>query len=70
MVYKRKVKASGEVERYKARFVVKGFRQVEGIEYTDKYAPTPAAASSRMLLATTGLEDMELHHVDVERVFI
>lgn len=70
MLYKWKVKASGEVKCYKARFVAKGFLQVEGIGYIDKYASTPAAASSRMLLATAASVDMELHHVDVKQGFI
>lgn len=64
------MRASGEVERCKARFVAKEFRQVEGIDNINKYAPTPAAASSRMLPKTAASEDMELRHVDVEKAFI
>lgn len=37
---------------------------------TQKCSPTPAAASSRMLLATVAMNDMELQHIDVEQAFI
>ena len=45
MLYKRKVKKYGIVEKYKCRLVAQGFWQVEGVHYTEKYSPTPATAS-------------------------
>ena len=70
MLYKRKLGQDGKVEKYKCRPVVQGFWQVEGVHYTEKYSPTPAAASIRMLLAMAAAKDGELRHFDAEQVFL
>ena len=67
--YKRKVGQDGKVEKYKCRFVAQRFWQVEGVHYTEKYSPTPATASIRMLLAMAAATDGELRHFDAEQAF-
>ena len=70
MLYKRKIGQNGEVEKYKCRLVAQGFWQVEGVHYTEKYSPTPATSSIRMLLAMAAAKDGELRHFDAEQAFL
>lgn len=40
-IYKIKYAANGNVEKYKARFVVKGYAQKEWIDYEETFAQLP-----------------------------
>ena len=38
-VSKRKRKVDGSIDKYKARHVIKGYKQIEGLDYFDTYYP-------------------------------
>ena len=38
-IYKIKHATNGSIEKYKARFVARGFSQVEGVDYDDAFSP-------------------------------
>ena len=50
-IYKVKQAAHGSVEKYKARFVARGFSQIEGINYEETFAPVARYSSIRTILA-------------------
>ena len=54
-IFKRKMKANGSIDKYKARLVVKGFRQKEGLDYFDTYSPVTRITSIRMLIVIASL---------------
>ena len=54
-IFKRKMKAYGSIHKYKARFVIKGYKQREDLDYFDTYSSVTIINSIRMILAITAL---------------
>ena len=56
--------------RYKARLVAKGFSQVEGIDFTEVFAPVVKHVSIRTMLSLVANYDLELEQLDVKTIFL
>ncbi|PHU01041.1 hypothetical protein BC332_30828 [Capsicum chinense] len=69
-IFKRKMKVYGTIDKYKARLVVKGFKQKECLDYFDTYSSVTRITSIRMLIALATIYDLEIHQMDVETVFL
>ncbi|KAJ0850834.1 putative RNA-directed DNA polymerase [Helianthus annuus] len=69
-IFKRKMKTDGSIDKYKARLVIKGFRQKEGLDYFDTYSPVTRITSIRLVLAIAALRNLEVHQMDVKTAFL
>ena len=64
------MKAGGSIDKYKARLVVKGFKQKKGLDYFDTYSPVIKITSIKMLIAIASLYNLEIHQMDVKTAFL
>lgn len=44
-MYKTKLKTDGSLDKYKERLISKSYNQIEGIDYTDTFAPVSSMAT-------------------------
>ncbi|GJU43651.1 zinc finger, CCHC-type containing protein [Tanacetum coccineum] len=58
-IFKRKMKVDRTIDKFKARLVIQGFRQKEGIDYFDTYAPVARITTIRLLLALAAIHDVK-----------
>ena len=68
-VYKVKMNKDGTIERFKSRFVVCGYSQVKGVDYTHSFSATMRATSFRLLMALATHDKLRLEHFDVTSAF-
>ena len=69
-IFKKKIKADGSIDKYKARLVIKGYRQKEGLDYFDTYSPVTRITSICMLIAIAALYNLEIHQMDDKIAFL
>ena len=69
-VFKRKTKSEGSLDKYKARYVAKGFNQIKGLEFHETLAPTAKPESLRTILALAAKSGAELHQLDVKSAYL
>jgi len=55
---------------HKARLVVKGFRQVQGVDYDETFSPVAMFKSIRIILAVTAYFYYEIWQMDVKIAFL
>jgi hypothetical protein len=69
-LFKIKHVADGSIEKYKERFVARGFSQKEGIEYEETFAPVARYTSMRTIIALAAKMKWKLHQMDVKTAFL
>jgi hypothetical protein len=69
-VFKRKLNSAGQVIKFKARLVARGFSQIPGVDFEDTFAPVSRLGSLRLLLAHAATHDLELRQLDVEGAYL
>lgn len=69
-VFKVKRHPNGQIQRYKARLVARGFDQIEEVDYTETFAPTIRYDTIRVLLALSVSKDLKILQFDVKTAFL
>ena len=69
-VYKLKRGIDGSVVRFKARWVVRGFEQREGLDYNETFAAVVKPMSYKAIFAIAVVNDWELEQMDVVTAFL
>ncbi|XP_073121349.1 uncharacterized protein [Henckelia pumila] len=69
-VFRNKLNEEGTVVRNKARLVAQGYRQEEGIDYDETYAPVARLEAIRIFLAYASFKNFKVYQMDVKSAFL
>ncbi len=69
-IYKVKHADDDSIEKHKARFVARGFSQVEGIDYDETFSPISRYSLIRSILALSAQMGWKIHQMDVKTNFL
>lgn len=69
-VFKIKRDQNNQITRFKSRLVAQGFRQRQGFDVFETFAPTASQASLRMLLTIAAHNNWEIKQFDITNAFL
>ena len=69
-IFKKKLNTNGSIDKFKARLVAKGYKQRQGVDYFDTYAPVARISSIRCLIALASIHNLVIHQMDVKTTFL
>ncbi|GJU96850.1 retrovirus-related pol polyprotein from transposon TNT 1-94 [Tanacetum coccineum] len=69
-IYKVKLDEYGDVLKNKARLVAKGYRQEEGIDFEESFAPVARIEAIRIFIANATSKNMVIYQMDVKTAFL
>ncbi|GJW79824.1 retrotransposon protein, putative, ty1-copia subclass, partial [Tanacetum coccineum] len=69
-IYKVKTDEFGGVLKNKARLVAQGFRQEEGIDFEESFAPVARIEAIRIFIANAAHKNMTIYQMDVKTAFL
>ncbi|GJW57615.1 retrovirus-related pol polyprotein from transposon TNT 1-94 [Tanacetum coccineum] len=70
MDLQRKLDEYGDVLKNKARLVAKGYRQEEGIDFEESFAPVERIEAIRIFIANVVTKNMIIYQMDVKTAFL
>ncbi|GKF27725.1 retrovirus-related pol polyprotein from transposon TNT 1-94 [Tanacetum coccineum] len=69
-IYKVKLDEYGDVLKNKERLVAKGYRQEEGLDFEESFAPVTRLEAIRIFLANAASKNMTVYQMDVKTTFL
>lgn len=69
-VFSTKMDSNNNITQFKARLVIKGFHQVQGIDYTNVQSPVASLDTIRFLIAFSAANQLIINHIDVKGAFL
>jgi len=69
-IFRHKLHTDGSLDRYKARWVLRGFTQRPGIDYDETFSPVVKPATIRVVLSMALSQDWPIHQLDVKNAFL
>nr|GEV23361.1 retrovirus-related Pol polyprotein from transposon TNT 1-94 [Tanacetum cinerariifolium] len=69
-IYKVKLDKYDDVLKNKARLVAKGYRQEEGIDFEESFAPAARIEAIRIFIANAASKNMTIYQMDVKTTFL
>ena len=69
-IFKLKKGADGNIQRYKARIVARGFSQIPGQDFDETFSPVVRSSSFRLILAIAAVKGYKLKHIDIKTAFL
>ena len=69
-IFRHKLKPDGSLERYKARWVLRGFTQRAGVDYGETFSPVVKPATVRTVLSIAVAQDWPVHQLDINNAFL
>ncbi|GKF56481.1 retrovirus-related pol polyprotein from transposon TNT 1-94, partial [Tanacetum coccineum] len=69
-IHKVKLNEYGDVLKNKARLVAKGFRQEEGLDFEESFAPVARLEAIRIFIANATSKNMTVYQMDVKTAFL
>lgn len=64
------IQFNGSVERYKARLVALGNKQIAGDDYTETFAPVAKMSTVRIFLEVASAHNWDVHQMNVHNAFL
>ena len=61
---------SGTLEKCKAQYFAKGFKQIEGIDYGEVFAPTSKPENFRLIFSLAANENFTLRQMDDKSAYL